>query len=148
MGTTATIWSSRWRARWARLGRPDACFIARAIVILALIRVALWLCSFRQVVKLTDRFSPPSFPGVEAATPDRCARWIPVAARLVPRASCLTQALATRWLLRSIGAECELQVGVAKRLGTFSAHAVLVHQGEVIVGGKPLEYAYRRIFSC
>jgi hypothetical protein len=63
-------------------------------------------------------------------------------ARLVPGASCLTQALAAQYLLARAGCRSELQVGVARDAsGRFLAHAWLVSDGRVVIGGTSRELA-------
>jgi hypothetical protein len=63
-------------------------------------------------------------------------------ARLVPGASCLTQALAAQFLLARSGYRSQLQVGVAKDpSGRLLAHAWLVSSGRVVIGGSSRELA-------
>jgi hypothetical protein len=64
------------------------------------------------------------------------------AARLVPGASCLTQALAAQYLLARAGCRSQLQVGVARDpSGRFLAHAWLISDGRVVIGGTSSELA-------
>jgi hypothetical protein len=64
------------------------------------------------------------------------------AARLVPGASCLTQALAAQYLLARAGCRAQLQVGVAQDpSGRLLAHAWLVSDGRVVIGGSSRELA-------
>ena len=57
--------------------------------------------------------------------------------RLVPMASCLTQAMSVRWLLRREGIGCQLRIGVKRdEAGTFQAHAWIEHAGHVVIGGQ------------
>lgn len=137
-----------WCSRWTKLSSSDKQFIVRAAVVLLAVRIGLWLSTFRRVLALSENCSPPAIPLFpnNPPTPQQCAQLIPSAARLVPHASCLTQAIAGRWLLRSTGEECQLQVGVAKHAGKFSAHAVLIHKGATLLGARPQE-TYHRIFS-
>ena len=62
-----------------------------------------------------------------------------VAAR-VPRATCLTQALAAQVLLARLGERSVLRIGVARdeRLGV-RGHAWLEHRGRVVIGGASLD---------
>lgn len=138
-------------AKWAKLSGEEQHFIIRAMLILWLVRVGLWVFPFRRVLAVTENHLPPSLSWrtTPAGSADHCARWIPSAARLIPKASCLTQAIAARWLLQSAGLQCELQLGVGRRLGKFSAHAVLIHERRIVVGGRPLaDQNFERIYSC
>ncbi len=56
-------------------------------------------------------------------------------ARLVPGASCLTQALALQWLLARAGHGCELLVGVRRDdTGRFAAHAWVACNDRIVLG--------------
>jgi len=84
---------------------------------------------------------PPAFPDGTAEAlliPARIARAVEVASHLVPRSTCLTKALAAHVLLRRVGHEGVLHIGVARdEAGKFEAHAWLECQGKVIIGGGP-----------
>jgi hypothetical protein len=67
---------------------------------------------------------------------DRIVRTIRSAARLVPRASCLTQALAGQLLLASNGIRSDLRIGVCRSdPGGLAAHAWVEVDGVVVLGG-------------
>jgi hypothetical protein len=58
------------------------------------------------------------------------------AARFVPRATCLTQAIAAHWLLRQGGFPAVLYLGVLRGPGAvFRAHAWVESDGRVLIGG-------------
>lgn len=58
------------------------------------------------------------------------------AAKLVPGASCLTQALSLRWLLAKSGQDCTIRIGVHKSAkGAVEAHAWVIKDGEILIGG-------------
>jgi hypothetical protein len=72
----------------------------------------------------------------DPATIRRCARAVRLAARLVPFASCLTQALACQVLLARRGIASDLHLGVRPgRAGSLLAHAWLTVDGAVVLGG-------------
>ncbi|OYU77548.1 MAG: hypothetical protein CFE32_05155 [Alphaproteobacteria bacterium PA3] len=57
-------------------------------------------------------------------------------ARLVPDASCLTQGIAAQYLLAHEGLVTALRIGVCKAEGgRLKAHAWLMYQGSIILGG-------------
>ncbi len=73
-----------------------------------------------------------------------CSHAVSRAARLVPRASCLTQALVLQRLLAQHGEECALFLGVDRRDATpaiarsrssVEAHAWIEWRGRVLIGG-------------
>jgi hypothetical protein len=94
----------------------------------------LWLLPFRilhrAAVSLAARGSGESRHSIERIT------WaVTTAARRVPRATCLTQALAGTLLLSGNGHPAMLRLGVAKRVeGGLRAHAWIDSGGETILG--------------
>ena len=53
----------------------------------------------------------------------------------MPRATCLTQALALRSLLAADGRPSALRLGVARERRGFEAHAWLESEGRILIGG-------------
>jgi hypothetical protein len=65
----------------------------------------------------------------------RLAWAVQAAARRIPGASCLTQALALQYVLGRAGETTKLHIGVAKDSARgFEAHAWLEHRGAILVG--------------
>jgi len=106
----------------------------KAAGLLALIRVALWLVPFPRVLA-----------GARAAAGRRGLRTAPAdvgdvvtavtrAARVVPSASCLTQALAANVMLGRRGYDAALRLGARADEGTFEAHAWLELDGAAVIG--------------
>src|SRR5205814_143535 len=101
-------------------------------------RVALWTLTFPRVRELVDRAAERRNPGDPAPAPGRVAWAVETTARSIPRATCLTQALAAKVLLERAGEHPELRLGVAKGESTFEAHAWLELHGRPIVGDQEL----------
>ena len=108
--------------------------LARTTLLVVAVRVALstlplaFVCrSFRR-----RRTSSPEL----AAFPVRRLAWaIGVAARRIPYATCLTQALALQCLLARAGRESCVHIGVAKKAaGGLDFHAWVECGGEVLIG--------------
>lgn len=125
-------------SRFLRLSPGEKYLLARVAVLLLLVRLGLTILPFRFVERLIApairlaRFGTgrPAY-GIAAIS------WaVPAAARYVPRASCLTQALAAHILLSRRGFASRLQIGVKHdpRHG-FAAHAWVLCEGRVVVGG-------------
>lgn len=57
------------------------------------------------------------------------------AARIIPRASCLTQALAAQYLCARRGLATHIRIGVTKDDGRIRAHAWLVAGTTILIGG-------------
>lgn len=108
-----------------------------ALPLVVAIRLALWLLPSRVLIAHARSIAarpPLRDPG--AAEPSLIAWAVTASARRVPRASCLTQALAAQLLLLRHGHRAELCVGVARDAsGGFRAHAWIECGGRILVGG-------------
>lgn len=104
--------------------------VLRALPVVLVIRILLWVLPFatwRQLFARALAGLPRSDAAAgHAASGPRVARAVSRAARLVPGASCLTQALAARFLLARAGEFARLRLGVARGArGSLHAHAWL-----------------------
>lgn len=102
-----------------------------ALLAVAIFRVALWLLPLRSVLRA------PLLLRVRQPTGDaeRIVWAVMLAARAVPAASCLVQALAAQALLAACGYASELRFGVVRGpQGTLEAHAWLEQHGRVVIG--------------
>lgn len=100
-----------------------------------IVRLALWTLPFKRVLSWVRRGS------YKASSPDMPVSkiiWaVLVSSRLVPRASCLTQALSAQLMLVRCGFQSDLRIGVARDAqGVLEAHAWLEREGQVILGGR------------
>lgn len=105
---------------------------ARCLAALVVMRLALSTVGYNRI----RARMPAAAPSPEAHFYARqLARRIERLARLVPRASCLTQALALRYLLARAGKACEIHVGVRRdAAGAFAAHAWVTCNGRIVLG--------------
>lgn len=111
--------------------------LTSAGVVVVLVRLSLWLVPsrllLRRVSQLVERAPLPAEPTPAVRTIGWAVRAV---GRRVPRASCLTQALAVQVLLARRGYSSHLRIGVAREPdGTFAAHAWVEINGGVLVGG-------------
>jgi hypothetical protein len=121
----------------ARLDASDRLLLAQALVAVPTVRIALTVLPFRVVhggiaaaTRRLHRQAPTS-----PRSRDRITWAVTVVAARVPRASCLTQALAATLMLARHGHAATLRVGVAKNDdGTLRAHAWLESDGLPILG--------------
>lgn len=126
--------------RLAALPADERLRLLHAALVVATVRLALLALPFRRVRAFVDARQPaPQRSGRVAA--NQWAWAVGVAARRIPGASCLTQALALQWLLVRAGQSASIHVGVAKDGARgFEAHAWLESGGEILLGGdEPLE---------
>lgn len=125
------------------LSRTERWLLTKAFVAVGLIRLGLWMLPFRILRPLLARGAGPSTQPTDTQaddSADRVARAVSAAAQLIPRATCLTQALAAQQLLARRGEPSELHIGVARdpRRGV-TAHAWLAAHDRVVIGGGALE---------
>jgi hypothetical protein len=89
------------------------------------LRLVRWLADMRARTRVSDRPSSAHLAWAVAS-----------ASRLVPRATCLTQAVAAKLLFAWYGFHVRLCLGVARVVdGELTAHAWIEHHGRVILGG-------------
>ena len=128
--------------KFLAMTRAQQSLLAKAFLLVASIRVALWVLRFRLLAPLLARFTSNPVGGglADEATVERTVWAVAAMARYVPRATCLTQALAAQVLLARQGEASELQIGVAhdESLGV-RAHAWLEHGGRIVIGGASAE---------
>jgi hypothetical protein len=121
------------REYW-RLSAVERALVRRAAVSIASYRVALSVLPFRRVVARTPEPVPRATTSAHLR-PDRIAWAVRACARRVPGASCLTRALATRWLLAREGVYSTLHYGWRKdERNRLQAHAWIDCEGEVLMG--------------
>ncbi len=123
--------------KFLRLSAAEQFLLLRTVIIVAAIRVGLWVLPFRVVQRFTfrarekkrSRYSVEQFIWAVRAT-----------SRYVPRATCLTQAIAAQILLMRAGYDPQVKIGVAKNeKKLFEAHAWLVLGDKVLIGGMEVE---------
>lgn len=118
---------------YAGLTRAERRVAVRALGLVVAFRLALWTLPARRVLAAAPRRRVRP----AGVAPERTAWLVRAAARRVPDASCLTRALAVRWLLAQDGLESTLHFGHRRdERGAFAAHAWLEHEGRVLVGGE------------
>jgi hypothetical protein len=105
--------------------------LARAIAIVYVIRIGLRLLPFgflrRQITKIPRR--------ARRYTVDQIVWTVLAVSRSLPGSSCLTLALACQALLADSGHRSRIEIGVAKKEQRFAAHAWLVCEDRIVLGG-------------
>jgi hypothetical protein len=105
-----------------------------AVAAVAGIRLAIWILPFGTLRRMTGALSRPMRHSDSADSKEIC-RSIMIVSRFVPKATCLTQALAAQVLLGRRGYENHLRIGVGKPTDSFRAHAWIENQqGEILIG--------------
>lgn len=117
-----------------------AYYLPEALLALALVRFGLLLFGLSRVrwLGLPAALRRPQMPLV----PARLARAVRAGSRLVPFASCLTQAQAAQILLARRGMASTVCLGVRQTAaGELAAHAWLIAGGSMLLGGSTHELA-------
>ena len=117
-----------------RLPRQDKWLLAEAFAFVVASRIALWT---RRKDRAWQQLELPIWTA-EGANAERLAWAVSVTAARIPKASCLTQALAGREMLKRRGIASEIRIGVQLE-GEFKAHAWLVQDGKILLGGDTAE---------
>jgi len=118
--------------KWLRLPGPERAAVLHAWALLWLARLGLWLLPFARL----QRFALTRPPSARRGLPAPRLAWAVTAARRgVPRATCLTQALAGQVLFAHHGHRSQVHLGVARGADRqFEAHAWLTCAGRVVLG--------------
>ena len=127
--------------KFIALSAADKRLLLGCVPIVATMRLGLTFLSYRRISRLMPAaLAAETTEAVSREELRRIAWGVRTAARLVPRATCLTQALAAQFLLARHGQLSRIRVGVARDVeGRFLAHAWLVSNGYIIIGGSPAE---------
>lgn len=115
-------------------------YLPEALIALALVRFGLLIFGLSRVrsLGLPVVLRRPNMP----LDPARLARAVRAGSRLVPFASCLTQAQAAQILLARHGIASTVCLGVrATATGELAAHAWLLAGGRMLLGGGTRELA-------
>ena len=122
-----------------RLSRRERLEAARAWGWLVAARTGLACLPYGSIARLVARI-PVRHRTRDETSPERCARAVRRASRLVPGSGCLPQAIASQCLLRRDGWTSQIVFGVAQdKDGGLEAHAWLWNDGRIVVGGEPAD---------
>ncbi len=115
------------------LSPAERALTLRSLVVVSAFRLGLTFTTYN---KLRNHIPTPRKGYAPDDTLRLVARAVMRAARWVPRASCLTQALSAQYLLARSGYASEIRIGVAAdQEARFKAHAWLLSDGKIVVGG-------------
>jgi hypothetical protein len=124
-----------------RLSRMDRELVIQAGFLLVAMRIGLLLLPFRTVQGMAARAAGKGRArrSNAPATPERIEWAMRAAARYVPGASCLHQALAAQVLMARHGHAARLRIGVARTAGHgVAGHAWVETDTGVVLGGGDL----------
>ena len=116
------------------------------IILVCMVRIALWLLPFRQIKAHIVRLSQATIRYNDTRRRDKkiIVQRVIRASRFIPRATCLTQAIATMILFRHYHYPAMLRIGVGRNhQGEFEAHAWVESDERIMIGGSKTEL-YKR----
>ncbi|RWB57593.1 lasso peptide biosynthesis B2 protein [Mesorhizobium sp.] len=122
---------------WSRvlsLNGAEMLFLMRCLAVVGAVRLGLTVFSYNHVRGLVTRLDAK---GAASTGELRRIAWgVAAAARFVPGASCLTQALAGHYLLARQGNASKIRIGIERDTGAeLKAHAWLVSGNHIVLGG-------------
>jgi hypothetical protein len=120
--------------RLLSLPTRDRRLLAQALPLVLFVRLSLWFIPLARLHRLLTA-RPSETASLAPARACRLAWAVAAASRTVPRATCLTRALALQLMLRARGSRSRIHVGLARRgAGQVRGHAWLEWQGNVLIG--------------
>jgi len=121
-------------ARYGRLIRRHSLLLLKTAVTLAVVRLTLSTRGYRPVLRHIGRVMPRAGQRIQL---ELLAWAIERVAPVVPHATCMTQALALRYLAAREGQPCTIRIGVKQEPGkSFEAHAWVIADDKIIIGGR------------
>jgi hypothetical protein len=121
--------------KFRSLSSEERSLLVQTLLLIAFLRAALCLLPFARVNEYLTRRA--RHHPIRRDIP--CSRlvWaVRAAAARIPRATCLTQALAAKYQLERSGRSTQIHLGVAKENGGLLGHAWLECDGTTVLGGE------------
>ncbi|KQU87502.1 hypothetical protein ASD99_02770 [Mesorhizobium sp. Root695] len=116
------------------LSGAEMIFLGRCLLVVAAVRLGLTLLSYHRIRSLVTRFDAHRCASMGELR--RVAWGVAAAARFVPCATCLTQALSGQYILARQGNESRIRIGIERGTGEqLKAHAWLVSDNHIVLGG-------------
>ena len=122
--------------KFLNLTASDRQLLVKAMLLLAMIRLGLWLLPFQTCRQLLAKLKslPVKLPS-EQVSVNQVVWAVKIVSRKIPGTKCLARALATQILLQRYGHNADLRIGVSKGMQGLEAHAWVESQGKVVIGG-------------
>ncbi len=122
--------------RLTQLTMAERRVLIRVLLVVGVARAALWIAPVKAVRKVVATAAT----GATCDSMEQLVWAVRVVSHYLPGTTCLTQALAAQALLTHSGFPSQMEIGVAKdELHRFHAHAWVICQGQVVLGGRDVE---------
>lgn len=119
------------------LDRKERLLVLEALAIVVAFRLGLWLLPFQKLRALVSKMGqrPIGSHNSSSLSIDRITWAVRAVSQYVPRATCLTQALAGQVLLARRGYPTRLRIGVTRKPPEgLEAHAWVECDGRIVLG--------------
>ncbi len=125
--------------KFLRLPFSEKILFIKAWALLGIIRLGLSLLPFITLKSFLRIIGPLIAGGNGQLSEDQLVWAVAAASQFIPKATCLTQALAIQLLLKQSGREAQVHIGVDQgEGGRLDAHAWVESRGRVLFGGSRL----------
>jgi hypothetical protein len=129
-----------------RLQPGERELVLRTLLLVATIRVALWVMPFKRLQRVVESWNSSEHRRNDLPV-GRLVWAVRAASRRIPTASCLTQSLALQCLLTGAGHRSEVRIGVTKDAESgFGAHAWVECAGQPLLSGPEEVERYVQLF--
>jgi len=117
--------------------RADRRILFQSLFLVVGVRLGLWLLPFRLLYRILLKLeSAPFSQSADPAIIDQISWAVGTVSRFVPRATCLTQAMAAKVIFCRKKQPAVLRIGVTKdSRGALLAHAWIETNGKIVIGG-------------
>ena len=119
------------------LGRPipEILLLIRVAILVCAVRIGLCWGPFPTIRRIVAFLSKTGSGHTTRFSAEQLSRAVAAVSRFVPRATCLTQALALHILLRRRRLQSRIHIGVVKEYGgAFEGHAWVESEDRVVLG--------------
>jgi hypothetical protein len=116
--------------KFLNLSSTEQRLLIKTWILLGLIRLGLQLLPFSTLRKLLYRFRSILGGDKKEFPEDRLVWSVGVVSRYIPKATCLSQAITTQFLLQQAGHQACLHIGVTEAERDSKAHAWVESQGK------------------
>ncbi|MEH2154982.1 lasso peptide biosynthesis B2 protein [Nostoc sp.] len=124
-------------SKFVKLADREKQLLTNTFLLLILVRLGLWLLSFKTLQQLLSSISnaKPKYQEKHHISIDKIIWAVEVSSHYMPGVKCLARALTCQVFMSRHGYTSNLCIGVAKgEEGELKAHAWLENQGQVVIG--------------
>ena len=126
--------------KFLNLNISEKILIFKALILLWIVRILLWVFPFSIINRFIDKFDTISHENNSKFSKEKLIWAIQSMSIYTPQATCLTCALGAKILLYMYDYSSHIKIGVSRIDLEFEAHAWLESDNEIILGESKKEY--------